>query len=179
VHAQDGGRLAGDRLRVVARVRAVRRADLHEPCPALPQHVGNAEPAADLDRLPPRDDDLARLPEHLQGHEQARGVVVHDQPVLRPRRAPDEVAHVLVAAAAAALVEVVLQVRVPPRGLLHRGDGSLAQWSAPQVRLEDDAGRVDDPAQAWRTCGQDRGARPPHDLVEGGDGRSAAHIGPD
>ena len=68
-----------DRARVVGPARAVRRADLDEPGAGLRDDVGDPEPAADLDQLPARDDDLAPRPGERRGREKHRGGAVVDR----------------------------------------------------------------------------------------------------
>src|SRR5207253_10669743 len=58
VHAEDRAGPLADRGRVIARVRAVRRAHLDELRSRATEHIGNAEAAADLNELAARHDDL-------------------------------------------------------------------------------------------------------------------------
>ena len=53
----------------------------------------------------------------------------------------------------ASLVQVELQVRVAPRRFDDLRDRLLGEWSAPQVRMDDHARRVEDAAKAGRTRG--------------------------
>ena len=96
VHAQEQRRVGADRLLVVLGARAVRRADLDEPCARAREHVGDAEAVADLDQLAARDDDLAAFAERREREQHRRGVVVDDErgfgagqpPQQRRRRGP-------------------------------------------------------------------------------------------
>ena len=82
VHAEDRAGPLADRGRVIARVCAVRRAHLDELRSRSPEHIGNAEAAADLDQLAARHDDLLARRECGESEEDRRGVVVHHDRVL-------------------------------------------------------------------------------------------------
>ena len=131
MHAEQHSRLRPDRPLVVGRARAVRRPDLDEPRARAREHVGNAEAVADLDQLAARDDDLATFRERGE-REQHRGrVVVDDERGLGARQAPEERREVVLARAALAALEVVLEVRVaarrPPRRARARRPASGAR----------------------------------------------------
>ena len=114
VHAQEQRRLRPDRSLVVGRARPVRRPDLDEPCARAGQHVGDPKAVADLDQLAAGDDDLAAFGERRQ-HEQERGGVVVDHDRLGARQAAEQRRQVVLARAARAAREVVLEVRVAGR----------------------------------------------------------------
>ena len=61
VDSEQQRRLRADRAVVVAGAGAVGRANLAQPGARTCEHVGNAEPVADLDQLAPRDEHLAAL----------------------------------------------------------------------------------------------------------------------
>jgi hypothetical protein len=142
VHAQDGGRLRRDGICVIAGVCAVGGADLDEPGAALPHDVGDAEAATDLHSLAARDDHLPVPGEDLEGHEQTGGVVVDDEAVFRAGGPADEVADMLGWRLAAPSWRSNSGCCSRGRPLPWR-DGALAQRRAAQVRLQDDAARVD------------------------------------
>jgi hypothetical protein len=128
-------------------VRLVRGADLDELRPRQREDLGQAERAADLDQLAARDHDLlargeAGEPEHRRGR-----VVVRDDRVLGAGEVAQQLAQVIVARAALALVEVVLDVRVAAGDLLDRGACGRGERRAAEVRVQDHAGRVDHAAQ--------------------------------
>src|SRR5213083_1639706 len=61
----------------------------------------------------------------------------------------------IVARAALALAEVVLEVRVAASGFVDRCPCRVGEWRAAEVRVQHDAGRVDHAAQWWcdQLCG--------------------------
>ncbi len=101
-----------DRVRVVGGARPVRRADLDEPRAGAPEHVGDAEAVADLDQLAARHDHLAPFGERGEREQQCAGVVVHDDRRLGARQPPHDRGDVILARAARAGAELVLEVRV-------------------------------------------------------------------
>jgi hypothetical protein len=159
VHVQQRRRLGPDGLRVVGQACAVGRAHLHQPRPALLQHVGDAKPAADLDRLPARDHDLPAAGKLRQHEQHGGGVVVHCQPRLRARDPADQGLEMGRARAAAARFEVELEVGIARRRHAHRVQRRRTEWRSTQVGVQHHAGRVDHPAQARRP---QRRCRPQH-----------------
>ena len=89
VHAQDRRGLRADRSGEVGRPRAVRRADLAQPCARAGDDLGNAKAIADLDELAARDDHLAAVRDRRQAEHESRGAVVNAERVLGSR----ELAH--------------------------------------------------------------------------------------
>ena len=79
VHAEEQRGALVDRVLVVGGARAVRRPDLDEPRAGACEHVGDAEPVADLDQLAARDDHVASFRERGEREQQRAGVVVHDE----------------------------------------------------------------------------------------------------
>mgnify|MGYP007112927838 CR=1 FL=1 len=75
--AVGGG--VGEGGRIVGQVRLVGGADLHQPGPALAQHVGNAETAADLQQLAAADQHLAPGAQPGQRQVDGRRIVVDNQ----------------------------------------------------------------------------------------------------
>ena len=84
-------------------------------------------------------------------HEQHRGrVVVHDDARLRAARFREQRARVLVARAAHTFGEPVFEVGVPAASAIA---ATLAERRAPEVRVQQHAGRVDDrPEQLRENC---------------------------
>ena len=110
-----------DRALVVGGARPVRRADLDEPRAGAREHVGDAEAVADLDQLAARDDDLAPLRERGEREQDGGGVVVDDERGLGAGQPAEEPGEVILARAALASLEVVLEVRVAARRPRRRG----------------------------------------------------------
>ena len=157
VHTQQHRRLRADRRLVVAGARAVRRPHLAQPRARSLEHVRNAEAVADLDQLAARHQHVPALGERGE-REQDRGrVVVHDERGLRARQAAQDAGDVILPRAAAAGGHVVLQVRVAARDLAHAVERSLGERRAPEVRVHDHAGGVDDPSQPRCTRGAELG----------------------
>ena len=86
MHAEQQRGLGPDRPLVVGGASPVRRADLDEPGTGAGEHVGDAEPVADLDELAAGDDDLAPLGERGEREQHGGGVVVDDERGLRARQ---------------------------------------------------------------------------------------------
>ncbi len=128
---------------VVAEVGAVGGADLDQGGAALTHDVRDAEAAADLDELAARNHDLAVAGEGREHEEQGGGVVVDGHGGLGAGDAAQEGLDVLVAAAALAGFEVVLEVAVAARDCRHGGDGGVRERRAAEVGVNDDAGGVD------------------------------------
>ena len=145
VHLQDHGRVGGERRPVVGEPRAVRGPDLDEACAALPQHLGDAERAPDLDELAAAHDHLAARGQRVDGEEHGGGAVVDDDRRLDTEERAQAALRVLLAVPAHAAGEVVLEVRVGGGDLRHPRGGLGRQRGAPEVRVHDDARRVDDP----------------------------------
>ena len=70
---------------VIARMGAVRGADLAQACPCPCHDLGHAERAADLDQLPAGDDGLPVLREGIEDEEHRSRIVVDEGRVLRAR----------------------------------------------------------------------------------------------
>ena len=146
VDAQEQRRLRPDRALVVGRARSVRRPDLDEPRARAGEHVRDPEAVADLDQLAARDDDLAALRERGE-REQHRGrVVVDDDRRLGAGEPAQQRRQVILARAAGAGGEVVLEVGVAARGRdpLER---RLGERRAAEVRVHEHAGGVQDAAE--------------------------------
>ena len=107
VNAKDRAGPFADRVGVVASVRAIRRSDLDELCTGTPQDIRDAEPAADLDELATRDDDLLARRQSREREQDGGRVVVHDHGVLGTREISEHASGVAVTLAALADCEVV------------------------------------------------------------------------
>ena len=150
MHAkQDGGAVA-DRALVVLEPRAVRRADLDEAGSGAREHLGNPEAVADLDELTARDDNVAPFRERGNGEEDGGGVVVDDQRRLCAGEVAKQRCDVVLARAARAFLEVVLEIRVPARDLLDALEGAGRERGSAEVRVDDDSGRVENTPQPRR-----------------------------
>ena len=133
MHAEQQRRLGPDRALVVGGARAVRRPDLDEARAGAREHVGDAEAVADLDQLAARDDDLATLGERGEREQHRGGVVVDDERRLGAGQPAEQRRDVVLARAARARREVVLEVRVA--GWRPRTRSSAASASGARPRF--------------------------------------------
>ena len=147
VDAQEECRVRADRAVVVRCARPVRRPDLAQLRAGAREDVRNAEAVADLDQLAPRDEDLAPLAERRECEHHGGGVVVHDERRLGTRQAAQDRCDVGLSRTARAAGEVVLEVRVPTGRCMHAIERLGSEWRAPEIRVRDHAGRVDDTAK--------------------------------
>jgi hypothetical protein len=153
VHAQDRTHVAVmpvERLLVVARVRAVRGPHLDQGGAAHLHDLGHAERAADLHQLAARNHDHLPRRERSERQEDRAGAVVHHRGRLgagephEPALGPDA------AVTALALFQVVLERRVARSDVGHHAARLLGERRATEVRVQHDAGGVQDPAQRRR-----------------------------
>jgi vancomycin resistance protein YoaR len=150
VHAQERRRLGADRALVVGGARAVRRPHLDQPRTRARQHVGDPEAVADLDQLAPRDHHLAAFGQRGEDEEEGAGVVVDDEGRLGAGEPAQDVGDVILAGAARARPELVLEVRVPAPDLGDAFKGGRGQGSPSEVRVHDHARGVEHPPEPRR-----------------------------
>jgi hypothetical protein len=158
VHAQEHRGLRADRALVVRCARPVRRPDLDEACTRTREHVGDAKAVADFDQLAARDDDFTALCERGEREQHSRRVVVHDERGVGAGQPPQDRRDVVLARAARSGREVVLEVRVATRRLPHVLERGVGERRAAEVRVDDDAGRVQHPPQRRRPSTRELGA---------------------
>ena len=145
--AEQQRRSLVDRALVVGGARPVRRPDLDEPRARACEHVGDAEPVADLDQLAARDDHVAPFGERSEREQQGARVVVHDERGFGAGEPAQDRGDVILARAAPSFGEVVLEIRVAAGRLdraLERGGG---ERRAAEVRVDDHPRRVEHPAE--------------------------------
>jgi hypothetical protein len=150
VHLEDEPGLGADRLRVVVQGGPVGGADLAQPRPAGGQQVRDAEAVADLDQLPPAHDDLAARGQGERTQQQGRGVVVHHvhrSRVGHGRGEQGERAAPTPGPRTSDEIEFDICRLSRDRERLHRRP---RQRRPAEVRVDDDAGRVDHALQAGR-----------------------------
>jgi hypothetical protein len=170
VHAEEDRRLGPDRRLVVGCARAVRRPHLDQACAGAREHVGDAEAVADLEQLAARDDDLASLRERGEREQYRRRVVVHDERRLRAREPADETVEMILPRSALAAHEIELEIRVAARSFEHACERLGRERGAAEVRVDDDAGGVEDAPEAGRARRPEL-ARQPQREVPGIDAR--------
>jgi len=150
VDLHDEGRVLADGPLVVGQVGAVGGPHFAQDGAASLHHLGDAELAADLDQLAPRDDGLPAPGKAAQDEQDCGGVVVYDQGVLGPRQLAEDLPNVVIAEPAPACGQVELQVGVAPAHLDDALQGLPAQGRPAEIRVEDDPRRVDHAPQAVR-----------------------------
>ena len=147
VHTEQERGVRPDCALVVRGTRPVRRPDLDEPGAGPGEDVRNAEAVPDLDELPARDDDLAPLGERGEREQHGRGVVVHDESSFGAGQPAEQRRQVILPRSAFPPLEVVLEIRVPGTDLRDARERSVRERSAAEVRVHDDAGRIEDAPQ--------------------------------
>ena len=147
VHLEDQRDVGAQRAFVVGEARAVGGADLDQPTARLGHDLRHAEAAADLDQLAPRHHDVPAACERGERQQHRRGVVVHDQPRLGPARAREQRAGVSVPRPAPAGRQIELQVRIRAADACGVGQRVGGDRRAPEVGVQQHAGRVHDGAE--------------------------------
>ena len=133
----------GERRLEVLDAGPVRRPDLDQLRPGPPDDLRDPDAAADLDQLPAADDDAAAPPGEADGQRDRRRVVVRHERVLGARQGDEVLLGRPEARAAAPGLAVELEQEIVARGRLRGLDRGLRPRRAPEVRVDDDAGRVD------------------------------------
>jgi hypothetical protein len=156
MHFHQHRRALTDGLDIVLQMRAIRRADLAQLRARAAHDVGNAERPADLDEFAARNDDL--LPERERGQRQqhSRRIVVDHGGGLRTGQFADQVLDQIVAIAAAATVQIELEVHRLRQRNGHGTHGFVGQDRAPEVRMEHRAREVEYGPQAASPSGGER-----------------------
>src|SRR5581483_4653417 len=111
---------------------------------------GDAEAVADLDELAARHDDVASLGERREREQHRRGVVVDDERRLRSGQSADERGEMVLPRPALAALEVELEVGVAARCLVHPRESFGSERGPAEVRVQDDARRVQNAPEAGR-----------------------------
>ena len=146
---------------VVTPVRAVGRAHLDQAGARLGHHVGDAEPATDLDQLASRDDHAAFSGQGRQHEEDCCRPVVHHERSVGSCRPGKQGGGVAAARATAARAEIELEVRVG-RVL------GVGQRGPAEVGVQEHAGGVHGRAEQIEPDAL--GARPGRGGISRGDG---------
>jgi hypothetical protein len=152
--------LGADGILVVGGARAVGRSDLDELRAGPGQHVRDAEPVADLDQFAARDDYLAALGERGEGEQDGRGVVVDDERRLGACQALQRRGSVILSRASPSGGQVELEIGVAAPGRASPLERRLGERRAPEVRVDDDAGRVQHAPEARPSSTLDVGGGP-------------------
>jgi hypothetical protein len=160
VHAEQHGGLGADRRLEVRRPRAVRRSYLDQPRAGPRQHIRDPEPVPDLDQLAAGDDDLPAFGERRERKQDRGRVVVDDQRGLSAGKAAQDARYVILARAARPRLQVVLEIRVAAADLANALECRLGEGSAPEIRVDDDARRVQRPPQLRRSRRGQLGPQP-------------------
>ncbi len=139
-HQGDVGPRRSERDLVVGQAGAVGGAHVDQAGAGLLEHLGHAEPAADLHALAPAHDHVATSGQCGDDEQHGGGVVVHHDRRLGAAQPGQQPTDVVVPRTPLAGVEVELEV--PVAGRL-----SVAERRPPEVGVEQDAGGVDQWAQ--------------------------------
>ena len=142
VHPKQRRRAWRDRLLIVRGPGAIRRPHLDHARTRQPHHVRHPEGSADLNELAARNHDLFALAKRGQRKQHGGRVVVDRQGCIAVEKRGEQSGNQRRTLPAAAALEVKLEVAVTrgDRQRLNRGPGKRR---APQVGVEDHAGRVD------------------------------------
>ena len=147
VDLHQHGRARCDRFAEVLQVRAVGGADFDQLGTGLPHNVGDAEGAADLDQLTPRDDDLFLARQGVEQQKDGRGIVVDDGGGLGARELAEQVIDDVVAITTSAVCEIVFK-GTGVAGGHHQGlDGRFRQGSSAEIGVQYSAGEIEDRAK--------------------------------
>ena len=149
---QDHGRFGRDGALVVAQVCAVGGADLDEFGARGRHDIGDAEAAANLDKLAAADDDLLARGMGCQHQQHGGRVIVNDQRVLGTGKRADELRGMLLTRPARTGAHAVLECAVAARDLGHGLGGRLRERGSAQIGMDNNTRGVDGGTQA-RQCG--------------------------
>ena len=127
MHLHDRGGSRANGTCKISEMGAVGGTDLPQAGASTRHHVGDAKGAADFNQFAAGHQHVAPICQAVQRQQDGRGVVVHDDRVLRAGQAADQADHMVVALAAPAGLQVVFQV-AGIRRRCHRGDGFRRQW---------------------------------------------------
>ena len=129
----------------ILEIHVVRRADFHERRAAAFEHVRQPKTAADLDQLIARDDRFAASRERIEDEQDGRGAVVHDERILRAGELAEQSRHAVVTRTA--LIPRSDRTRgssIPRRSHVRLQGRGSRQRSAPEIRVQQGSGRIDD-----------------------------------
>ncbi len=150
VHLHQQRAARAERLGVVAQVGAVGGADLDQLRAGPPHDVRDAERAADLDQLAARHRHLLPRRQRVEEQEHRGGVVVDGGRRLGAGQLAQQPFEVVVAVAAAAGGDVVLEVARPAHHRGHGLDRLLGEHRAAEVGVQHRAGEVEHRPQRGR-----------------------------
>ena len=150
VDAEDRANAARrQRLREVGDACPVRRADLDEVSAGTSKDLGDPDAAADLDELAPGDGDPTAAPDEADRERNRRGVVVHDECVVRAGERDEVLLGRPDPLASPPSGGIELEEDVATRGQ----GGGLDRDGGPrrpaEVGVDDHAGRVEDARDGW------------------------------
>jgi hypothetical protein len=142
--AEDNARAAfGEGRLVIVGAGPVRRPDLDELRPGSPDDLRDPDSPTDLDELAAADDDAATAPGEADGQGDSGRVVVRDERVLRTRQGNEVLFGRPEPRAATPRIPIELEEEVVAGGGLGGLDRRLRPRGASEVRVDDDAGRID------------------------------------
>ena len=120
---------------------------LNQPRSALAHDVGNTKATADFHQLAARDHRVASVTYGVEGEYECGGAVVHHHRVVGAGQLTEKIGAVPMPGAALAGVDVVLEIREAARDVAHGVECRAREGSAPEIRVEHHARRIDHGAQ--------------------------------
>ncbi len=150
VDLHQRGAVLAQRRFVVFLMGAVGGAHLDQAGAGARHHIRDAEGAANLDQLAARDHHLLVARQRGQHQQHGGRIVVDDGGRFGAGQAADQVFDQVIAVAAAAVGQVVLQIAGGRQRLHHGVDGLLGQQRPAQVGVQHRAGQVVDRFQTRR-----------------------------
>jgi|GEM_PF-3934159 len=160
MHAEDGRRLRGDGVLVIAQVRLVGGADLDQRRARGGHDVGQPERAADFDQLSTGDDDLPSTGDGVEDKHGGGGVVVDDGGGRSTGETLEQPFDALVATGAFARLDVHLKNGIAGQLGADLVEGPGGQDRTSQGGVEDDPGGVDGSTEMGTGGGVDKVKRP-------------------
>ena len=144
VHLEQQGRGSVDGVGVVPGMRAVGRADFHETAAGAFHDLRDAEAAADLDQFAPGHGHRGAESQGIEDQQDGRSVVVDDGRGLRAGQELQPVLDDAFPVPPPTAFEIVLEGDGRRRHRHGAAQRLLAEQRAPEVRVDDRAGQVED-----------------------------------
>ncbi len=141
--AQQQPRAFCNRFPIVLNTRSIRGSHLTEDRAGSLHDLRDSKPIADLDQLAARNHHFEARGQLVQSEINRRSIVVH-RDARRSDKPLQQIRYVHVAFASRSPGKVVLQIRIAEDRIKTR------EWSAPQVGVQYNPGRIDDAPQRWR-----------------------------
>ena len=145
--------VGADGALIVPQMRSIGGANFDQGRTTLGHHLRHAEGAADFDQFAARDDDLSAVREGSQRQQHRCGIIVHGEGGLGSRKTGEQRFNMLVTGSPPATLHIDLERGVPGHDRCHRPDRRVAQRSAAEIGMDDNARGVHGPSEAQRGAG--------------------------